>query len=56
MQTRGRARTAWRLDIYRTSLEMCRAGGFTLARFVSVPLDRLRLSVGESLQGAAANA
>jgi len=53
MQTRGRARTAWRLDVYRTALGLCRAGGFSLARFLAVPADKLRLAVGESLQGAA---
>ena len=53
MQTRGRARTEWRLSVYRTSLALCSEGGFTLARFVSIPEGRLSLAPGEPAAGAA---
>ena len=51
MQTRGRARTEWRLSVYRTTLTQCAAGGFTLARFVAIPPERLLLGAGEVAGG-----
>jgi hypothetical protein len=51
MQTRGRARTEWRLSVYRTALEQCAAGGFALARFVAVPPERLLLGAAEAEAG-----
>jgi hypothetical protein len=51
MQTRGRARTEWRLSVYRTTLEQCAAGGFSLARFVAIPPERLLLGAAEAAGG-----
>lgn|GEM_PF-5241742 len=48
MRTRARARTDWRLDVYRTSLEACAASGQSLAQFLVLPLERLRLSPGDA--------
>ncbi len=51
MQTRGRARTEWRLSVYRTTLEQCATGGFSLARFVAIPPERLLLGAAEAAGG-----
>ena len=48
MRTRARARTDWRLDVYRTSLEVCSASGESLARFLVPPAERLRLAPDDS--------
>lgn len=48
MRTRARARTDWRLDVFRATLEACRASGQSLARFVVLPAERLKLAPTDS--------
>lgn len=48
MQNAIAAELRHRLELYRRIFDFCRAGRFSLARFVSFAPDKLRLSIGES--------
>lgn len=39
----------WRLDLYRKVFDFCRQGEFSLARFLALVPDRLRLALGDSV-------
>lgn len=49
MQSSVSGEIRWRLTLYQKVLAHCQQGRFTLARFVALVPDRLRLSVGESI-------
>lgn len=50
MQASIPGEVGWRLDLYRQIFGFCQQGSFSLARFLALVPDRLRLAYGESVE------